>query len=901
MTAENSDFSKNIDEKLFRLLITHVQDYAIFMLDPNGYIMSWNPGAEHIKGYREEEVIGKHISIFYRPEDIKAGEPSNNLKEALKRGTFHSEGWRIRRDKSEFWADITYTTVYDDNGRLLGFADVIRDITERKEREDRKEAQNQRLTQRIKHNTQKIIANELRFSQLIESSYDGITLFNYKLDVIYRSLSAERINGYTDKDIACTVISDLVHPDDRYLLKDALNEALAKPGIRIKTTFRTKHKKGYYIWTECVYTNWLNDENINAIVCNFRDITEQVLASEEIRIKTEQVENILESITDGFVALDNNMCYTYANKRIGEILGVDPKELIGKYVWDLFPDAIDSETYKAFQTALQTQQYTSNEDYYAPLNLWQENHIYPSAAGLSVFVRDITLRKNNEKLRHDNQEAAERQAAILNALPPNIALLDENYKIVTVNDSWKKFALDNNLGMPNFGIGYNYLAFCERAMGMSTEEGAKIAKGIKSVVKGRRNLYHLEYRWATKHENRWYLVTVAPIHNNNYNGAVVIHTNITDRKQVESSLEQSEANLRSVFENTDLAIFLFDNELRTVSFNSNAGELGLRNLGRNIKKGMPAQQFFSKARKGVLEQVLAELAEKRSISYETNVTVADGTKDWYDVTWMGVKGQKDENVGYILTVRNITDKKAADAEREKMTADLVKRNADLEQFTYIVSHNLRAPVANIIGLTAMLDDLNARNESDEDTLKALNTSVTRLDDVIIDLNHILQINSELNEKLETVKFSEMIRDITESIGHLIKRENVIMETDFEVKEIRSLKNYLHSIFYNLVINSIKYRRPGVQPVVKIGSFLQDDRIVITVKDNGKGIDLSKNGKQLFGLYKRFDYTVEGKGMGLFMVKMQVEGLNGTIGVESILNRGTSFRLEFPAENEKYQH
>src|SRR6202012_4332325 len=139
------------------------------------------------------------------------------------------------------------------------------------------------------------------------------------------------------------VVDDMVHPDDRHLLKEAFDEVLEKPGIPVKTTFRTKHKKGYYIWTEAIYTNWLNDENINAIVCNFRDITEQVLANEEIRRKTEQVENILDSVTDGFIAFNNDMCFTYVNKRMSEILRMPPEELLGKYVWDLFPVGKDSE------------------------------------------------------------------------------------------------------------------------------------------------------------------------------------------------------------------------------------------------------------------------------------------------------------------------------------------------------------------------------------------------------------------------------------------------------------------------------------------------------------------------------------------------------------------------------
>ncbi len=892
-TAENEEFSRNIDEKLFRLLVTHLRDHAIFMLDPNGYIMSWNPGAEHINGYREEEVIGKHISIFYPEYDARTGQPSRNLNEALKKGVHHSEGWRVRKDGSKYWADITYTTVYDDNGSLAGFAKVIRDITQRKEREDRKEAQNLRLTQRVKDNAQKLIASELRFRQLIENSYDGITLFNYKHDVIYRSLSAERITGWTDKDVACTVIDNMVHPEDGHLITEAFDEAIKKPGIPLKTTFRTKHKKGYYIWMECVYTNWLNDENINAIVCNFRDITEQVLANEEIRRKTEQVENILESITDGFIALDNDLRYTYANKRISEIVDVPREELIGKYIWDLFPDAIGSGTYMAFQTALTTHQYASNIDYYERLNLWHENHIYPSPAGLSVFVRDISVQKHNEELRERNQQAAETQAAILNALPPNIALLDENYKIITVNDSWKKFALDNNLGLPNYGVGYNYLAFCEQAMGMMPEEGIKVAKGIKNVVRGRRGMYNLEYQWEQKDERRWYDVMVAPLHNNNYKGAVVIHTNITDRKQAEESLAQSEANLRSVFENTDLAIILLDADLRIVSFNANAKYLSVRNYGKKLTRGNSAFNYFAKSRKEDIEKIAQSVAINGRFNYETTHKLKDDVTEWYDVTWMGVVGLNSENIGFILTLRNITEKRQAQMDREKMTADLVKRNADLEQFTYIISHNLRAPVANIIGLSAMLEDLNVKNEDDAGILKALDTSVKRLDDVIIDLNNILQINSEVNKKIEEVRFRELVGNITESIGYLVKREDVVIDADFEVDGILTLKNYMHSIFYNLIMNSIKYRRPDVQPIIKINNFIQDDKLVLIFKDNGKGIDLEKNGKQLFGLYKRFDYTVEGKGMGLFMVKMQVESLNGTISVESMPDNGTAFRLEFP--------
>lgn len=366
------------------------------MVDTNGYILTWNQGAKHIKGYSEEEIIGLHISVFYTAADNIKHEPQHNLNEALARGSFENEGWRVRKDGSQFWANIVFTALYDETGQLIGFAKVTRDITERKISDDKNIETKTELEKRVKENTEKIIENELRFRKLIENSYDGITLLDENLNVIYRSFSAERINGWNDHERAAWQTNDLIHPDDQEQLALLFKEVIAKPGVPILSTYRAKHKDGRYIWLECLYTNMLADKNIKAIICNFRDVTESKNAELEIIRKTEQIENILESITDGFIALDNTFCYTYANKRIGEILGLQPTWLIGKNVWEIFPDAVDSATYNAFNKALSEHKYICHEDYYPPLNLWQENHIYPSATGLSVFIRDITERKTAE-------------------------------------------------------------------------------------------------------------------------------------------------------------------------------------------------------------------------------------------------------------------------------------------------------------------------------------------------------------------------------------------------------------------------------------------------------------------------------------------------------------------------
>ena len=239
-------------------------------------------------------------------------------------------------------------------------------------------------------------------------------------------------------------------------------------------------------------------------------------------------------------------------------------------------------------------------------------------------------------------------------------------------------------------------------------------------------------------------------------------------------------------------------------------------------------------------------------------------------------------------------RKQAALEREKMTADLLRRNNDLEQFTYIISHNLRAPVANIRGLSDLLNCFNYEDSECSETLQALSASVESLDKVILDLNVILQTSNHDNEQMGVVSLPQVVDEITAEIKPAIQKHNVLFDCDFsEASELVKLKSYVRSIFHNLITNSIKYRQPGVDPIINIQTEKKEGKVLIHFSDNGKGIDLERHGAQLFGLYKRFDYSVEGKGMGLFMVKMQVEGLGGTIAVQSEPGKGTKFLMELP--------
>jgi PAS domain S-box-containing protein len=134
---------------LFRLLIESIRDYAIFVLDPQGNILTWNPGAQAMKGYTRDEIVGKHFSKFYLPEAVQSGWPQHELALAEKEGRFSDEGWRVRKDGTSFWASVIITALRSRDGSLSGFAKVTQDMTERRQAEERVQALNRELRQRV--------------------------------------------------------------------------------------------------------------------------------------------------------------------------------------------------------------------------------------------------------------------------------------------------------------------------------------------------------------------------------------------------------------------------------------------------------------------------------------------------------------------------------------------------------------------------------------------------------------------------------------------------------------------------------------------------------------------------------------------------------------------------------
>jgi len=232
-----------------------------------------------------------------------------------------------------------------------------------------------------------------------------------------------------------------------------------------------------------------------------------------------------------------------------------------------------------------------------------------------------------------------------------------------------------------------------------------------------------------------------------------------------------------------------------------------------------------------------------------------------------------------------------ESEVKKRTHELVEYNQQLEQFAFVSSHNLRAPVARILGLGQLLE-LPNKNAADETVIhKALIYTTRELDRVVRDLNTILEIKKNNTTVFTEINLEEELKLICISLEKEIAETKTEIITDFSrVPSIKTVRPYLDSILINLTSNAIKYRKSNREPVITLKSELRGEFICLTVTDNGLGIDLSLYREKLFTLYSRFHDHVEGKGLGLYLVKTQVNALGGKIEVESEVNKGTTFQV-----------
>jgi len=255
--------------------------------------------------------------------------------------------------------------------------------------------------------------------------------------------------------------------------------------------------------------------------------------------------------------------------------------------------------------------------------------------------------------------------------------------------------------------------------------------------------------------------------------------------------------------------------------------------------------------------------------------------------------QEGKAVRILGAKQDMTRQKEEQQEKERMIQELIQNNNDLRQFSYITSHNLRGPIANLLGLTALTEHYNVEDPTLKRILQGIQKATVMFDETIRDLTAVLQVKDRPSIPREDIEIASVLSKVMQQCEPQIKETGADIKIDLgEEKLINYNKAYLESIFMNLVSNAIKYRSPERSLELMISARHNESTTEIRFRDNGLGIDTDLYKDRLFGLYQRFNDRKEGKGLGLFLVKSQMEALNGSIELESKPGKGSTFVLQF---------
>ncbi|OUJ75137.1 sensor histidine kinase [Hymenobacter crusticola] len=366
-------------------------------------------------------------------------------------------------------------------------------------------------------------------------------------------------------------------------------------------------------------------------------------------------------------------------------------------------------------------------------------------------------------------------------------------------------------------------------------------------------------------------------------GVHMVGRDITDLTASHQLIEQQAQKLNTIFESITDALFLIDWNWHFVHLNHEVERLlhveRAQLLGKNIWDVFPEE-----VNGAFYQQYYQAMNTGKAVHFEAYYAAQQ--------LWLEVKAFPSEE-GLSVYFSDITRRIEAQASQEKLTQDLYRHNQDLQQFTYLVSHNLRAPLTNALGLARLLQ---AEDAAQQETLTYLETSLEQLDVVLQDMNTILSVRDKQDVAApESLLLTDVLGQVLHSLQELVQQAgaSVVLDLPSDLR-VHGNRAYLYSIFYNLLTNALKYRSPTRPLRIAIKATRQPEgEMCLSFEDNGSGFDRAKAGPEVFKLYKRFHEAGSGRGVGLYLIKTHLEAMGGRIEVQSQVGAGTQFILYLP--------
>jgi PAS domain S-box-containing protein len=720
-------------------------------------------------------------------------------------------------------------------------------------------------------------------AKLISNVQDAILSTDDQFIIKSWNNGAEMIYGWTAAEAIGQKIEQLLPTEYGEYSLDRTRADFTKEGYFNQELVR-KTRSGNLIHV-LVSSSALYDENgkFSGLVAVNKNITERKLLEEKLLLANQALEkkisvtafelnNVFERITDAFLALDNNWCYTYMNKKAGELTGMEPASVIGKCVWDYFEsdvDPADHDFYKAVHKAMNEQVDIHTEIYYAPYGVWFENHIYPSPEGLSLFFRDVTDKKIAQQNIHDSEE---KRRLIMNAALDAIICIDIDDKITFWNPmaekifGWAAGEVQEQL-LSEIIIPERFRKMHEQGMNMYKKTG----KGpVLNTI--------LELSAIDRDQKEFPVeLTILPIKQGSEEFFCAFIRDISTRKRTEEAIKNSELRFRSLIEKGNEIIAMHDREGRVVYISPSVEKV----LGYTVddRIGKDAFEFIHKDDVVRIKKILGQLLTEPGATAQAQWRHRHADGSWHWMEGVATNLLHDSAVGAI--VHNFRDS----SEREKIETELIEKNTELQKLSTYLQH-VREEERKYIA-REVHDELGQLVSALKINIDWINIKIPGLDE------HARKRIDHATKTTEVLIAS--IRKIASSLRPSILDDfGLNAAVEWQCREIQNI-NGIHCIFNSdfddkhlSIETKTELFRITQESLTNVMRHSKAENVTVEITDDEESIRL-----KIIDDGNGFDTTVMKNTLGLIGLRERAVSLNGSLRIESEIGKGTTVLAIIP--------
>jgi PAS domain S-box-containing protein len=732
-------------------------------------------------------------------------------------------------------------------------------------------------------------ASEQRFKAVVENISEVVILLDVEAQVKYISPTVEAVLGYLPAERLGRNLFELVHPDDEASARQLLAQILRQPAQPIQTEVRARRRDGTWYWVEATVKNLLADPAIQAIVLVYRDVTHRKQIEADLRLSESRYRALAQNLPNSAVILfDHELRFVLVDGPELARTGYSKEAMEGKTLFEALPPEFAQMVEPNMRAVLRGENFTAELPFgnlfysyhYIPLYNDQEQIIY----GM-ILAQNITASKQAElALRHSEERYRTISELISDYAYAYRVEPDGSFTIewITSDSARRMTGYD-----PMQEISSSFILY-------HPDDQPRVNQHIQETIQGKPTSD--DYRIITKTGDlRWVHIDRQPVWDPEQQRVVRFYgvsQDITERKQAELALEREHALLRTVIDNLPDYIYLKNTHYQCLVSNlANARALGAASpndvVGKTLSDFYPpeeAEQY------NALDRIVIGTGQpiNQEKSFEDLTT---GQRRWTWITRIPFFGPDGSILGVVGISRDITENKEAQAAREQLIADLEAKNAELERFTYTVSHDLKNPLVTIGGFLGYLEKDVAAGKTDRvmADINRIKEAAQKMQQLLDDLLELSRIGRVMNPP-QHIPFEAIVREALALAHGRLAERRVTVEVAPNWPMVYGDRLRLVEVMQNLIDNAAKYMGDQPRPRIEIGWREKADQTIFFVKDNGLGIEPQYH-QQIFGLFDKLDAHSEGSGIGLALVKRIVEVHGGRIWVESAgQGQGSTFFL-----------